>query len=503
MRPAQSWRENSCSVDENMSGNLASRRGGGSFRVRLQSVEDIQIKDLDNPLNFYHVFMSSETVVNNWFRNNNLLPTLVKCPSKVKIGTNDDGSYIYENCGGDMYLKEHGGKPGNSTFRCTNNRNHERCIRYLSYFENSNLTIPDIMVFIKSYLDKLTLRQCSVFGGMSYKSTAVNWASFLRELFKEHFHSSIKERTISGEIEIDESLFGRKIKYHRGNPHPGLRIWIFGLVERKSNTIILYPVGDRSKDTLIPLIQHHIAPGSTIYSDGWSAYCDLNSLSYDHFTVLHKYCFKKVYVNQTTNQTVVCHTNAIEGALKHAKDHSRKMAGTQLSQFEGHMAEIVWRSEAKGNLYNSFFNLLRSVYTLQRPAEYHYTTLLFDSWNMEPQTDTPIAEVSIQPTYSDAETEALSQSDKEVATEAAVNISSYDSGSDIPPNLPVNVQSTSRMPGAISSSELHSMFSSAASDESEIPPNLPAVAMPSTSATPGEISPSEICIMLSSTSISD
>ena len=52
-----------------------------------------------------------------------------------------------------------GGKPGNSTFRCTINRNHERGIRYLSYFENANLTIPDIILFIKSYLDKLTLRQ--------------------------------------------------------------------------------------------------------------------------------------------------------------------------------------------------------------------------------------------------------------------------------------------------------------------------------------------------------
>ena len=36
-------------------------------------------------------------------------------------------------------------------------------------------------------------------------------------------------------------------------------------------------------------------------------------------------------------------------------------------------------------------------------------------------------------TYSDAETEASSQSDKKVATEAAVNISSDDSGSDTPP----------------------------------------------------------------------
>ena len=71
---------------------------------------------------------------------------------------------------------------------------------------------------------------------------------------------------------------------------------------------------------------------------------------------------------------------------------------------------------------------------------------------MESQTDTPIAELSIQPTYSDAETEASSKSDKEVA----VNISSDDSDSDIPTYLPVIVPSTSRMPGAISSSKLYS-----------------------------------------------
>ena len=106
MCPGQSWGENRCSVEENMSDNLGSRRGGGSFRERLQSVEGIKIKDLDNPWKFYHVFMSSETVVNNWCRNINLLPTIVK----VKIGTNEDGSYIYENCGGNMYLKERGGK---------------------------------------------------------------------------------------------------------------------------------------------------------------------------------------------------------------------------------------------------------------------------------------------------------------------------------------------------------------------------------------------------------
>ena len=37
------------------------------------------------------------------------------------------------------------------------------------------------------------------------------------------------------------------MKYRRGNPRPGLRIWIFGMVERQSNTVILYPVGDLTR----------------------------------------------------------------------------------------------------------------------------------------------------------------------------------------------------------------------------------------------------------------
>ena len=63
----------------------------------------------------------------------------------------------------------------------------------------------------------------------------------------------------------------------------------------------------------------------------------------------------------------------------------------------------------------------------------------------------------------------------------AVLISRDDS--DIPPNLTVDISSTSSMPGVLSSSQLYSMFSSTGSDASEIPPTLP-VAMPSTSKTP-------------------
>ena len=37
---------------------------------------------------------------------------------------------------------------------------------------------------------------------------------------------------LHGDVEIDESVFGRRIKYHVGNPYPGMTVWILGLVER-------------------------------------------------------------------------------------------------------------------------------------------------------------------------------------------------------------------------------------------------------------------------------
>ena len=157
------------------------------------------------------------------------------------------------------------------------------------------------------------------------------------------------------------------------------------MVERATNTMIMYSVNDRSRTTLLHIIKRHVVPGSTIYSDGWSAYCDLNSEGYSHFTVLHnlhKYTFKTFYRDIATGDIVEVHTNRIEGALRHAKTHFRKISGTKLTKFEGHLAEVMWRCEVKGNLYVSFFNLLRSVYHLNGYPTFTYWFPLFDSWDI-------------------------------------------------------------------------------------------------------------------------
>ena len=82
---------------------------------------------------------------------------------------------------------------------------------------------------------------------------------------------------------------------------------------------------------------------------------DLNTQGYRHFSVCHKTTFKAKYRNVDTGGIVTVHTNMIEGAWKHAMDYFRRMSGTKVKQFEGHLAEIMWRSQVRGNIYAIFF----------------------------------------------------------------------------------------------------------------------------------------------------
>ena len=76
------------------------------------------------------------------------------------------------------------------------------------------------MQFIISFLEKNSLLRCSIKAGMDYKRTAVDWACYCRELLKyfvfSEYLSDSNPIILSGDIEIDESLFGRRFKYNRG-----------------------------------------------------------------------------------------------------------------------------------------------------------------------------------------------------------------------------------------------------------------------------------------------
>jgi transposase len=132
-------------------------------------------------------------------------------------------------------------------------------------------------------------------------------------------------------VEIDESMFCKKQKYHRGHHHEG--IWVFGMVERESRKCLLIPVPDRKRATLLPLIQRFIKPGSYIYSDCWSAYLTLGDHGYRHQLVNHSQHFAQG----------ATHTNTIEGLWAHAKAGMKNSKGIKRNDLKLYLDEFMMK----------------------------------------------------------------------------------------------------------------------------------------------------------------
>jgi len=182
-------------------------------------------------------------------------------------------------------------------------------------------------------------------------NTIVYWSNFCREVCEE----IVLERSspIGGQgvrVQIDESKFGKR-KYHRGRRVDG--VWVFGGIEEESRKNFLVAVEKRDRETLIPIIQRWIKPGSIIISDFWKPYDVLNELGYTHCKVNHSV----EYVNEDGD-----HTNKIEGHWRQVKSHLPTY-GTKKTLFGSHIAEFMWRYENKDNdLFDTFVKDIAVLY---------------------------------------------------------------------------------------------------------------------------------------------
>ena len=133
-------------------------------------------------------------------------------------------------------------------------------------------------------------------------------------------------------VEIDESLFGKKEKFHRGRTTK--KQWVFGLAQRDTRITSFHVVADRSNATLHPLILEHVNPSAEIYHDDWAGYRKLELLGYSHGTVCHKDTFK--------SPEGVC-TNLIEGLWGNVKTKISGMHGMKATELQGFLDEYSAR----------------------------------------------------------------------------------------------------------------------------------------------------------------
>ena len=86
-------------------------------------------------------------------------------------------------------------------------------------------------------------------------------------------------------VQIDEKIVLKK-RNHTGEPVREDQ-WIFLLYDTAMKRGHLELISDRNEDTLIPIIQKYVKPGSTIFSDPLPAYHHLQDCGYRHFVANH------------------------------------------------------------------------------------------------------------------------------------------------------------------------------------------------------------------------
>jgi transposase len=93
------------------------------------------------------------------------------------------------------------------------------------------------------------------------------WFRLLRSVI---YQQALKElQSLSGTIEMDETMFGGRVSGKRGWGASGKNM-VFGIYQRNGK-VLTSPISSRAGDTLIPLITHHTKPGELYYTDDWFA----------------------------------------------------------------------------------------------------------------------------------------------------------------------------------------------------------------------------------------
>jgi hypothetical protein len=199
--------------------------------------------------------------------------------------------------------------------------------------------------------------------GLSLRSS-IDWRSFCSEVA---IFDLGQQGQIGGPgvvVEIDETCVAR-CKYNRGRPLSHL--WLFGGVERVSKKLFIIPLDGvhsisthRTKDTLLPLIQTYIKPGSVIMSDMWKAYDTLGECGYTHHRVNHKHYF-------VHPEDPAIHTQNIERVWRDVKEWIKKpgIRPDYIYQYLARYLFVKKHNTSDCEVFHNFWQAAAALYTPQ------------------------------------------------------------------------------------------------------------------------------------------
>ena len=253
------------------------------------------------------------------------------------------------SCGNRMVLRDNNPDDGYHWECPVNKCRKRRSIRAGSFFEDSKIPLSQWLYIIFLWSIDESNKKVSLLTGLSLR-TAVTALQRLRDICSlKILHGNVRLGGRGKTVEIDESMFGHKRKYNRGRIGRGT--WVFGMVERGTGKALTFRVPNRTRETLVTgLVQQFVEPGTTIISDKFSPYFNLNGLGYIHVMVNHSENFVDPFTG--------AHSNTIEGVWSQIKRKLKAMNGTLKSKLPSYLDEYNWRKCYPGD---PFDNLLADI----------------------------------------------------------------------------------------------------------------------------------------------
>ncbi|KAL3094767.1 hypothetical protein niasHS_006062 [Heterodera schachtii] len=244
----------------------------------------------------------------------------------------------------------------NCQWRCPSHKGQKVSIRAGSFFENAHFELHKGMLLAYSWALGIALHTQTEMIVLKMHAL-IDWANFFRGICSRWLiDNPIRLGGVGHVIQIDESVLARR-KYHRG--HRVREIWIFGLYDVHAGIGVVRIVPDRTRATLLPIIEEYVLPGSTIHSDQWAAYMGgaIPSIPvippYIHHSVNHTINF----VDPITS----AHTNHVECFWKNLKMKFKAMSGTSRELLPSYCDEYMWRQLNGKKTLDAFENIVEQI----------------------------------------------------------------------------------------------------------------------------------------------
>ena len=241
--------------------------------------------------------------------------------------------------------------------RC-GNRHNIKSVRASSFFEKSRIPLAKHLHMLYLWSQDAPVKMTTENTGLS-KMTVIQWFSNHRNICSQYFANNPIQMGGPGIIlEIDESLFRHKPKYHRGRQPQHNSGWVFGIVDTSSTPAVGYMqiVPDRTAGTLLGILQQVARPGSIIRSDSWRAYRAINRRlpQYQHQMVNHSLNF----VDPVTG----VHTQHVESYWNKTKLKLKRMHGSRIDLLPSYLEERMWRDRFARSTQDAFDNLVGHIF---------------------------------------------------------------------------------------------------------------------------------------------